>query len=116
MYIIEPITATKTTIAPNIANSGGIPESGEKQNVNIKPPPIPPSNVTRIVTITFSGILMHHLQNLIIDSLLKVHYIKGKKMKQPNANKTQHNLTIEANCGKIPLEKFVVHREFYFGR
>ena len=88
MYMSEPIVANKTTITPNMANSGGIPELGEKQNVNIKPSPIPPSNITRIVVTTLSGILTQHLRGQITEALIKVDYIKGNYYKQPNANNT----------------------------
>ena len=88
MYISKPITANKTTIAPNIANSGGIPELGEKQSVNIKPSPIPPSNTVKKVIIALSGILIYTPHSLIVEALLRVDYIRSKLHEQPKANKT----------------------------
>ena len=96
MNIIDPITANKTTIAPNIANSGGIAELDEKQSVNIKLSPIPPSNIVKKVIATLSGMLILTSQSSIIESLLKVDYIKSKSQEQPKTNDTRNSgLTVK---------------------
>lgn len=109
MYIIEPIVANKTTITPNMANSGGISELGEKQNANIKPSPIPPSNTVKKVTIALSIVLIFTPHFLIVESLRKVDYIRSKLHEQPNANKTPKKVLFGFGCFiALPLLHMIV--------